>query len=62
MPAVATSSDCRHPAINDGSPLELRITGLPSIDRVEECMVAVTDETMSLDDIFSVVPPHPRYG
>jgi hypothetical protein len=54
---VATSSDCRHHAINDGSPLELRMTGLLSIDHVEECMAAVTDETTSLEDIFSTVPP-----
>jgi hypothetical protein len=46
---------CNHPAVNAGTPLKVRVTGLPTIEHVERHMAAVMNGTMSLDDIFHKV-------
>jgi hypothetical protein len=48
-----------HPAVNAGTPLNVRVTGLPTIEDVERHMAAVINGTESLDDIFYSVL-HPR--
>jgi len=48
-----------HPAINAGTPLNLGVTGLPTVEDVERHMAAVINGTESLDDIFYNVL-HPR--
>lgn len=50
---------CNHPAVNAGTPLKVRVTGLPTIENVERHMAAVMSGTVSLDDIFHNVL-HPR--
>jgi hypothetical protein len=50
---------CNHPAVNAGTPMNVRITGLPTIDDVERHIAAVVEGTESLDDIFHNVL-HPR--
>lgn len=53
---------CGRPDVSMGgdSP-RLRITGLPTIRAVDKCLNAVTDGSMSLDEIFRAVL-HPRRG
>jgi hypothetical protein len=41
--------------VNAGTPLKVRVTGLPTIEHVERHMAAVMNGTMSLDDIFHKV-------
>jgi hypothetical protein len=50
---------CNHPAVNAGTPLKVRVTGLPTIESIERHMIAVINGTESLDDIFHNVL-HPR--
>jgi hypothetical protein len=46
---------CNHPAVNAGTPLKVRVTGLPTIEHVERHTAAVMNGTVSLDDIFHKV-------
>lgn len=48
-----------HPAVNAGTPLNVRVTGLPTIEDLERHMAAVMNGTESLDDTFYNVL-HPR--
>jgi len=48
-----------HPGVNSGTPLKVRVIGLPTIDQLERQMAAVVNGTESLDDIFHNVL-HPR--
>jgi hypothetical protein len=50
---------CNHPAVNAGTPLEIMVTGLPTIENVERSTVAVINGTESLNDISKNVL-HPR--
>jgi hypothetical protein len=50
---------CNHPEVNAGTPLKIRVTGLPAIEDVERHMAAVIKGTESLDTIFNNVL-HPR--
>jgi hypothetical protein len=46
---------CELPAVNGGTPLKIRVTGLPATEDIERCMDAVKNGTQSLDDIFNSV-------
>jgi hypothetical protein len=52
---------CRHPGVNAGAPITIRVTGLPTIDEVDQHMDAVIDGTESLDKISKQVL-HPRHN
>jgi hypothetical protein len=49
-----------HPAVSTGTPISLRITGLPAIDDIGNHMTNVINGSESLDDIFDTVL-HPRH-
>jgi hypothetical protein len=57
--AETLSTICSHPSVNDGTPIKVRVTGLPDINAIENCIAAVMNGTKSLDEIFNTVL-HPR--